>query len=696
MPYTFIWDNGSTDEDPADLCTGMNAVTITDANGCEATTSVMIGNVSTLVIDDVAEDTGVSCFGYNDGGATVTVSGGEAPYTYLWDNGETNASAIMLIGGNHDVTVTDADGCEEIGSVTIFEPAGASITINILNDISCNGFNDGSAEAVVTGGTMPYTYEWSTGETDAIAIGLTPGMNVFSLTDANGCTQTATTMIAEPAVLSGTATEISPASCFGEMDGSAQVAMTGGTTPYSYEWDNGETDQLAIALGAGLHSTTITDANGCTTTASVTITEPTLLEVTVDGTTTANCTSCDGTADITVMGGVMPYTFSWSNGNTTEDPTDLCSGTSTITVTDANGCTATAGAMVGNTSTLLIDGISLDNPISCNGDMTAEISASVSGGQPPYTYVWSNMETTASQTGLGAGPYSLTVTDGDGCIAVDNINVTEPTALSSITNVINGVSCNGGSDGSAEVLPIGGTPPYTYQWDNSETTQVAVALDAGVHTVTVTDAGSCEITANVNISEPSALSISTSVLADVSCNGFDDGSAEATVSGGTMPYTFEWEDGQSDAIAIGLVAGDYDITVTDMNGCEITSNVTINEPAALTLSTTLNNDVSCNGGNDGSATTTPTGGTTPYTYAWSTGETDMTATALIAGMNMVSVTDANGCLTTDAILISEPMAIAISVDGTTDANCTSCDGTANITVSGGTIPYTYIWEQWKY
>ncbi|MDR7212711.1 T9SS type A sorting domain-containing protein, partial [Flavobacterium piscis] len=299
--------------------------------------------------------------------------------------------------------------------------------------------------------------------------------------------------------------------------------------------------------------------------------------------------------------------------------------------------------------------------VSCNGGTNGSASVSPSGGTPGYTYSWSpSGGTAATATGLAAGSYTVTITDANGCTATRNYTITQPSAISTATGSQTNVSCNGGTNGSASVSPSGGTPGYTYSWSPSGgTAATATGLAAGSYTVTVTDANGCTATRNYTITQPTAISTATGSQTNVSCNGGTNGSASVSPSGGTPGYTYSWSpSGGTAATATGLAAGSYTVTVTDANGCTATRNYTITQPTAISTATGSQTNVSCNGGTNGSASVSPSGGTPGYTYSWSpSGGTAATATGLAAGSYTVTITDANGCTATRNYTITEPAAI---------------------------------------
>uniref|UniRef100_UPI003A8DE63C T9SS type A sorting domain-containing protein n=1 Tax=Flavobacterium sp. TaxID=239 RepID=UPI003A8DE63C len=477
-------------------------------------------------------------------------------------------------------------------------------------------------------------------------VGLTAGTYDVTVTDANGCTATASATINEPTALIASAVTTA-VSCNGGSNGTVDLTVTGGTAPYTYVWSNTATTEDMVGLTAGTYDVTVTDANGCTATASATVNEPTVLMASAV-TTNVSCNGgSNGTVDLTVTGGTAPYTYVWSNTATTEDMTGLTAGSYNVTVTDANGCTTTASATVTEPTILMASAVTTN--VSCNGGSNGTADLTVTGGTAPYTFAWSNTATTEDMVGLTAGTYDVTVTDANGCTATASATVTEPTALMA-SAVTTAVSCNGGSNGTVDLTVTGGTAPYTYVWSNTAITEDMVGLTAGTYDVTVTDANGCTATASATVTEPTALMASALTTA-VSCNGGSNGTVDLTVTGGTAPYTYVWSNTATTEDLTGLAAGTYDVTVTDANGCTATASATVTEPTALAVTFTTDN-VSCPGGNDGTATVTVTGGIAPYTYVWSNNATTASITGVTDGTYNVTVTDSNGCVITDSVVVA--------------------------------------------
>jgi MBG domain (YGX type)/SprB repeat/Putative Ig domain len=487
-------------------------------------------------------------------------------------------------------------------------------------------------------------------------------------------------------------------SCNGGSNGTASVTASGGVTPYTYSWSpSGGTGAIATGLVAGAYTCTITDSELTQITKNFTITQPSAISTASGSQTNVSCNGgSNGTASVSPSGGIPGYTYSWSpSGGTAATASGLAAGSYTVTVTDANGCIATRNYTITQPSAISTASGSQTN-VSCNGGTNGSASVSPSGGTPGYTYSWSpSGGTAATATGLAAGSYTVTVTDANGCTATRNYTITQPSAISTASGSQTNVSCNSGSNGSASVSPSGGTPGYTYSWSPSGgTAATATGLVAGSYTVTVTDANGCTATRNYTITQPSAISTASGSQTNVSCNGGTNGSASVSPSGGTPGYTYSWSpSGGTAATATGLAAGSYTVTVTDANGCTATRNYTITQPSAISTASGSQTNVSCNGGSNGSASVSPSGGTFGYTYSWSpSGGTAATATGLAAGSYTVTVTDANGCTATRNYTITQPSAISTS-GSQTNVSCNGgSNGSASVFPSGGTSGYTYSWS----
>ncbi|MBK9356594.1 MAG: gliding motility-associated C-terminal domain-containing protein [Bacteroidales bacterium] len=709
-PYTYLWDDplAQTTATATGLVAGTYTVEVTDANGCRTNRTITLTEPTSDLAITAIVDRQVTCFGYSDGQATATATGGEEPYSYLWSDpmAQTTATATNLPAGTYTVSVTDATGYSVNTTVIITQPDELIVNVSGTNPTTPGG-SDGQATAVVTGGTLPYTYLWDDpmAQTTATATGLTAGTYTVFVTDANGCRAEKAVTLTDPGPgLNAIAMVDQNVSCFGYSDGQATVTVTGGTPPYTYLWDDpaAQTTPTATNLQAGNYSVTVTDADGSSVTASVTIMEPNELIVNVGGINPSVSGGNDGEATAFVNGGTVPYTYVWDDpaAQTTATATGLTAGTYHVTVTDAHGCTATGMITLTDPSNLVVTAV-VDHQVSCFGLSDGQATATATNGVAPYSYLWNDpaAQTTPTATGLGAGVYTVTVTDASGNVSNASVTISEPEEL--IVN-ISGInpSVPGGNDGQATASVSGGTPAYSYLWDDpaAQTTATATGLTAGTYHVTVTDAHGCIATNLITLTDPASdLSVTAVVDKNVSCFGFSDGQATATATNGVAPYSYLWSDpaAQTTATATGLAAGTYTVSVTDATNTTVTASVTIAEPEELIVNVTGINPTTP-GGNDGQATANVTGGTPLYSYLWDdpAAQTTATATGLTAGTYHVTVTDAHGCSTTGQIILTDPIPgldVTIVVDQ--HASCFGhSDGQATATATGGVEPYSYLWN----
>lgn len=333
--YTYSWNTGGTGSSISGLVAATYTVTVSDVNNCSGTATAIVANASSLVSNKTS--TGITCFGGNNGTASVNVISGIPNFTYLWSNLANTAAVNNLTAGNYYVTITDGSNCQRVDTFTITQPDAIAVQIT-TNSANCNGEASGIANATATGGNSGYVFNWSNTTSGNSVSNLAAGNYALTVTDASNCSSTAAFIIDEPAAIT-TNTTSTAVSCFGGSNATANVIPTGGIGNFTYLWCNGNTTHNSSALSAGACAVTVTDDNGCTATASVTIQQPEQLQV--------NTTSTNSSAAVdTVTGGSTPFTYLWSNGATTPSMFGLSTGTYTVTVTDNNGCTATASATV--------------------------------------------------------------------------------------------------------------------------------------------------------------------------------------------------------------------------------------------------------------------------------------------------------------------------------------------------------------
>jgi gliding motility-associated-like protein len=633
----------------------------------------------------------IICFGQT-GTLTAAVTGGTAPYTYLWSTGATTQTISNVSPGAYSVTVTDAtqNACVVTQSVNVTQNPQIVINVPSSNVISCNA--TALVSITASGGNGSYTYMWNTGATTT-SINVPAGNYVITATDAVGCTGSATISVTAASSSLSASINQPPNLCFGATT-TITATPSGGFGGYTYLWSTGQTT-ASITTGAGSRCVTVTDAGGCMYSACVTITQSPQLTLSAS-TPSLICNGSTGTITTSLSGGMAPYTFMWSTGATTPSITQTA-GTYSVTVTDNNtpGCTATATATITQAPPIVLTGSS--TPVSCFGASNGSAGVSVSGGVGPYSYFWPVNNSTANTVyGLPAGTYQVTVTDAIGCSQTISVSVTQPTQLNAVITSVNNVSCFGGNNGSAAVSVSGGTPGYSYSWSPvGGTTPTATNLTAGGYIVTVTDIKGCIRTATASITQPPQLTVAPVSITNVSCYNGNNGSATVSANGGTGTLSYYWiETGTTGATATGLFTGTYNALVTDASGCTATTSVFINQPSQLQSSVTSMTQPSCNGGSNGSVTVSASGGTPGYTYYWpSLNTSGATVTGLSAGIYNYTVTDNNGCTLSSALNVTQPSTLLfLSATGSNVSCFGACNGTASVTPGGGVTPYTYQWN----
>ena len=563
-PYTYSWSNGGTTAMISGLGAGTYTVTVTDQSGCTTVGSVNVlvfGNEGIWIGDMIVD---VTCFGANNGMATAMPMSGTPPYNYQWSNGGTTMKITGLSPGTYTVTVTDANGCSGTHPFLITQPTDLSATQNATPALCTN---NGTGSVTPNGGTAPYSIVWSNGQTNFTISNLAPGNYSATITDANGCTEGVSLTVTGTGTglaLQGTVQVL--AGC--NVGGSATVSISNGVGPFTYLWSNGQTTAVATNLPVGNSSVTVTDlSSGCTGTAQVNVAQATPIITTITATTNATCAT-GGTATVSASGGIAPYTYLWSNGQTNATATNLAAGTYTVTVTDATGCIKTATATVNQSQ-----GPSVTAQVTVAATCTtgASATATATGGGSPYTFLWSNGQTTATATNLAPGVRTVTVTDANGCAASASVTVTQPNAPSVSAAATANATCLSG--GTATATATGGVTPYTYKWSNNATTASIVNVTAGTYTVTVTSANGCTATATVVLVPPTLPNVLVTASSNANCT--QPGSASALATGATGPYTYLWSNNEVTASAVNLTGGTYTVTATAANGCTATATVTI-------------------------------------------------------------------------------------------------------------------------
>ncbi|HEX4887809.1 MAG TPA: gliding motility-associated C-terminal domain-containing protein, partial [Luteibaculaceae bacterium] len=704
-PYTYRWSTGETTRTLSNIFPGTYTVVVTDnnPNACQAGITVTVTQASRLNTSMLTQS--VRCFGESNGTAGVVVSGGIPPYQYFWNPGQFSGNTLNnLTAGTYRVDITDAGGCKTSDSVSVAQPAPISVTTLFTDSVSCSGLSDGSAEVFAAGGTPQFTFQWlPAGGNDNKAENLPAGPYQVRVTDSKGCLKIHSLVIGQPAPLVTNASTKN-VTCYNNGDGSIRMNASGGTLPYFYAWSpNVSALDSANGLQAGTYAVTITDRNGCSIVTSRTLAEPQPIVLS----TTTKPTYCDlpkGQARVIVLsGGAAPFTYSWvtSSGlQTGNTATGLEQGTYEVTVTDKNGCSAAASAVVGLGPTFTVTAVDI-KPVSCANGSNGSARASVGGqGVGSFSYRWiklpgmSVVGTESFVDGLTPGEYVVEVSDTNGCtVRSEPFELINP-PVAQATALKTDVRCNGGCDGTATANMIGGVPPYQFKWSDAsiQTTQTAFSLCPGIYQVTVTDSLGCSAQTSVSISEPPPMTLDSSVV-NTDCNE-SNGEACVLISGGIGPYQTLWPQGQTEQCISALPAGTYVVSVTDFRGCNQVLPVTVansNAPSPILKEISTPD---CFGECDGYAIVGLDGDSTFISVEWDAaagGQTSVAAYGLCAGIYTVKFTTAEGCVSTLAVTIDQPDELSVLLSKTDPTCFESCDGTAQAVVRGGVPPYRYSW-----
>jgi gliding motility-associated-like protein len=622
-----------------------------------------------------------TCNTYTNGRAVATVTGGTAPYYFVWSTGQQGAYNVHegIGAGNYSVTVTDANNVSRVQTFTVGQPTAVRVSVASVGG-ACGGAGQNHV-ATATGGTGAHTYAWSTGASGNTLVNPVAGGYYVSATDANGCQ--AVTFVDVRAALRVVAEGL-PVLCGGMCDGSANAQVYGGSPPYQFLWDfQGRTTQTIGPLPGGSYTVTVTDSRGCVRTSTTVVDEPAPLALSL----TYTGDVCSGTAGARVQGsnGRPPYRYQWSNGATTQAVTNLAAGTYFVTVFDINNCPKDTTVIISN-STLAINA-SRTNAL-CSGVNNGSATANVPSGIGPYRFLWSNGATTQTVSNLVAGSYNVTVTDAAGCVRTTTTIIENTRSIGASATTSN-TNC-GASTGGASVTTTGTSGTVSYLWSTGATTASISGVPSGTYRVTVTDGGGCQAVVN-NISVNSTTSFSiTPVVANAVCTA-TNGSVQLSTTGGNAPYTYTvGAVSNTTGTFGGLTAGNYNVTIRDNAGCQSTATFTIGQTNSTLNVSAAPTNAAC-GLNNGQIQLTTTGGTAPYTYTrGATSNTTGLFTGLATGSYDFSIRDANGCTNTlnNISISASPNTLTASATRTS-ATCGRANGQLTVVGSGGVAPYTY-------
>ncbi|MGL2963889.1 PKD domain-containing protein [Flavobacterium sp. RSB2_4_14] len=630
----------------------------------------------------------------------TTASGNIIPLgtTYTWSNPTispagsiTGASAQNTPQTNISQTLVNTTTSPAIVTYTVTPTSGVcvgnnftvTVTVNpainpnvVANNNTCFGVNTASITTNITGGIPPYTINWTgpNGFTSAATsiTNLLPGVYNVTIDDVGGCPFSNSYTIIEPADIVITVDSESDSTCFGSDNGSINISVTGGTGSYFYTWTRNNnpfaTTQDISNLAPGTYVVSVTDVNNCgPKTETFTITEPPLLVVSLVSQTNVLCFgAATGAITVNVVGGTpnpttLGYTYAWTGPNgftsASQNLTSLFAGTYNLTVTDNQGCSKNLTVIITQSTEIII--AYTTTPISCYGANDASITTTLSGGNPPYQFEWSNLATSLIQTNLSAGNYTITVTDNLGCQKVQTINIPEA-PIFTVNPVVTNITCFGAQNGSINLNLTGGVPPVTLVWSDGSTAGLTRNnLGPGTYTATISDGTPCFIVRTFTIVEPQLLVLSANVVNPLDCTNANSGSINLVVSGGSPPFNYLWSNGATTEDLNNVVAGNYLVTVTDANGCSKVAQYTLTRPAPILITVNTQTDFNCATREvSQSFIAQASGGVPPFQYQWSSGtisgnnneimQTDVNGTVIL------TVTDNLGCQATYTLVVDVP------------------------------------------
>ncbi len=693
--YTYLWPAlGSTLATVPNVPMGPYTCTITDANNCSITASISVTQPTSITL--TSSVTSANC-GQANGSASITISGGTPVYTQTWSTtGSTTTVQSNVVANTYTVQVKDANNCLQTLAVTIPNIAGPSISVTSQTNVTCFGLCNGVATTSVSGGVTPYIYSWSNGQVTSSGTNLCAGLYTVSATDNAGCVTSTSVNITQPTALTVTISPINP-KCFGASNGSALAAAIGGTPTYTYTWSNGFVGTNITGLSAGSYGLNVSDANGCVVTSSMTLTNPPAMAASLTYTNVTCFNVCNGIAIATVTNNVGPVSYVWTGGASpvsSQTLTSACAANYTVLATDQNSCTASSQVSI-TQPTQVTANISSTGSVTCFGGNNGFAVVTPGGGTGPFSYTWTPNGTihAATASSLTAGSYVATVADGNGCIASATATIIEPAAFTTTLTTTN-VKCNAACDGTGNVAFSGGVGVPTFSWmPGLQAGNSVNNLCAGAQSVIVTSNGSCVNVITFTLTEPAPLTAVTTAT-NSNC-GQANGKMCTVVGGGTSPYSYLWCNGITTLCNNNVTAGACSFSVTDANGCVAISSGLVNDIAGPVVSITSQTNISCFGGTNGAATTTITGGVSPYTYSWSGSppfNTQNVLTGFNVGIKNITVTDAAGCIGTASVQITEPTQLVSAIGTPTNVACFGqTNGAASMLVNGGVPNYTYIW-----
>jgi hypothetical protein len=656
--YNWSGPNGYTASNATNFVSvvGEYKVTVSGGNGCSVIKMVTVDDDSVFPTV-ITSSLPVNCTW--PGEISAISSTNNALYTWSGPSGFTSYLATNVVStiGTYNLTVTVPNtGCSTIKSIQVVDnTTPLQVSAIATSSLNCTA-NQVNLIANVTGGS-DYLYEWTTpsGEIrnmdsdETILVNQAGTYTLHVLSQSTGCQGNSTVEVISYDFVGLSTTAVTGNACFGQSNGLIKVQGSGGDGNYNYSWSNGANTAQINNLSAGIYAVTVTDGEGCSDAGFVTISQPTKLNLSIAVTPQTIMDVANGTLTATVTGGTAPYTYIWSTGAPSANLTGLLPNTYFLTVKDANGCSESMATTV-NAVNCVVSAFPTQSNVKCKGDNNGQAGVSIVNALMPVSYNWSNGSHDVALTNLSPGDYTMTLVDGANCPFILNYEITEPNQLHANAY---GINANGETtnNGVGQCLPIGGLPPYSYNWSNGDKTALADSLALGNYSLTITDANNCSAVEEISIGSDNCGLDVVFLASSPVCNGNENGSIQTVLTGGNAPFAFNWNNISNTQNLEHIFSGFYNLEITDVNGCKVVKNYDLIEPAPLKIEIldVLNND--CLSSNTGQATVLAIGGTAPYQYQWSNGETGTQSVFLKVGNYTVNVSDINGCTALNSIEI---------------------------------------------
>ncbi|MBR5983782.1 MAG: gliding motility-associated C-terminal domain-containing protein [Bacteroidales bacterium] len=647
------------------------------------------------------------CYGTNTT-LSADVSGGLAPYNYVWSDNSTEQNFVtpnLTESAQYSVIVTDGNNCSTTASVNVTIGDTPEISLSAMENQICLG-ESASLQVSVSNAGAGYSVQWSATPLTGSGLTSTSGENISLTPTAIGTYKYKATLTSyscgngQPFVVSDSAmltvnalplptiTNNSGATELNCSVSAISVTANGGTL---YHWSNSVSTANNLFATAGTYYVTVTDINGCSATSSISITQAEEFSASISSVGIISCYGGTTSASVMVSGGTPMYHYSWSNGHNTQTANGLAAGSYTVTVGDSGGCTAVLPVDI--TQPMELNASIVAHDVQC-GISQGSLNATVLGGTQPYNYMWSNGITTAENLSVAAGSYGVTVVDANGCTATSTAQISRQGMLSVEATVSQAITCHGYNDGIVAAQCQNGAEPMSYSWNTGNLSSEIYNLLEGAYIVTVTDAWGCTGQAGVNLVSPSEIDVQT-VAVSPKCHNTADGRITVTVFGGMAPYGYQWNLSTSGSELANLGAGTYSLTVSDAVGCSVVRNISLDAPEAITVDVAVQ-DVVCNGDRNGRIEVSAQGGAEPYSYYINGREARSGVIEnLSAGSYAVVAVDDNGCDAKQSANVMEHEKIELSATVTAPTCKDLNDASVEITVVGGTAPYSYALETYS-